>query len=66
MFYHYKPKGIDAEEELVRCRCIAEFRVSRSKLKEIVKDINDNIRYVRGNLKRNRQNIYQEKLPMYS
>ena len=66
LFYYYKPKGVDAEGELVKCRCIAEFRVSRSKLKEIVKDINDNIRHVRKNLGRRNQNVYQDKLPMYS
>ena len=65
LFYYYKTKGIDAEEELVRCKCIAEFRVSRSKLKEIVIDFNDNLRHVRKNIGRKGQNSYQDKLPMY-
>jgi hypothetical protein len=65
LFYHYKTNGIDIEEELVRCRCIAELRVSRTKLKQIVKDINENIKNSRRNVNGREINIFQEKLPMY-
>jgi hypothetical protein len=67
LFYYYKTNGIDCEGELVRCKCVGEFRVSRAKLKKINRDITSyNIRRLKSDFSRENQNFYQEKLPMYS
>jgi hypothetical protein len=67
LFYYYKTNGVDCEGELVRCRCVGEFRVSRAKLKKIIKDINsNNLRSLKSDFNRENRIFYQEKLPMYS
>ena len=39
-FVQLMPEGIDMEEEIIRCRCIAELRVSRKKFIPIAKELN--------------------------
>ena len=65
LFFYYKPDMISNEDGAIRCKCIAEFRVSRSNFIPIAKDLYTKAR----NLRKYQTNKYdyenQEKLPMY-
>ncbi|MBN1861613.1 MAG: hypothetical protein JW840_09160 [Candidatus Thermoplasmatota archaeon] len=39
LFYYYKPDRDNGEDDIIRCKCIAEFRVSPSHFITIAKDI---------------------------
>lgn len=43
LFYHVKPEGFDPEDETVRCKGVAEFRISRSRYDTIAKDMSRTI-----------------------
>ena len=40
LFFYLKPESNHDEDGIARCRCVAEFRVSRSKFMDISRDIN--------------------------
>ena len=65
LFYHYKPDGIDLDEEKIRCKGIAEFRTSRSTFNEIAKNFKTNIETLDKNQRRIDEYIIMEKNPMY-
>lgn len=44
LFYHFKPKGIDVEGEIIRCKCVVEFRISRHKFLPVAKHISEKAR----------------------
>ena len=39
-FFYLIPGGIDVEEERIRCKCVAEFRVSRKNFMPIAREMN--------------------------
>ena len=40
LFFYLKPESNHDEDGIARCRCVSEFRVSRSKFMDISRDIN--------------------------
>lgn len=40
LFFYFNPTVTPLEDELVQCKCVAEFRASRTRFLEIVKNIN--------------------------
>ena len=40
LFFYLKPESNHDEDGIARCKCVAEFRVSRSKFMDISRDIN--------------------------
>jgi len=40
LFFHVKSDSNHDEDDIPRCKCVAEFRVSRSKFMDISRDIN--------------------------
>ena len=38
LFYHHKPEGINFKEEVIRCKAVAEMRISRSKFNNITRN----------------------------
>lgn len=66
LFYHHKPNGIDLKDEVVRCKCVSEFRISRSSFLPMTMNFN---RKAKSLLTRQTKipdyNNNQQKLPMY-
>jgi hypothetical protein len=44
LFFYVKPESNHDEDGVARCRCVAEFRVSRSRFMNISRDINIKVR----------------------
>ena len=40
LFFYIKPDSNHNEDGIARCKCVAEFRVSRSRFMDISRDIN--------------------------
>ena len=40
LFFYLKPESNHDEDGIARCKCVAEFRVSRSRFMDISRDIN--------------------------
>ena len=40
LFFYVKPESDHDEDNIQRCKCVAEFRVSRSRFMDIARDIN--------------------------
>ncbi len=40
LFFYIKPDSNHSEDGVARCKCVAEFRVSRSRFMDISRDIN--------------------------
>ncbi len=40
LFFYVKPESNHDEDGVPRCKCVAEFRVSRSRFMDISRDIN--------------------------
>ena len=57
LFYHYKPKGVDVEDEIIKCKCVVEFRISRHKFLPVAKHISE---------KANTLKFFQRKLSEYA
>ena len=65
LFYHHKPNGIDLKDEVVRCKCVSEFRISRSSFLPMTMNFN---RKAKSLLTRQTKILDygdQQKLPMY-
>jgi len=43
LFYLIKPDGIDTNDETIKCKGIAEFRIPKSRYKSITKDMLKNL-----------------------
>lgn len=66
LFYYHKPDGMDVEEEVIKCKGVAEFRTSKNTFKEIVKDVNEKYKLINKNQKKIDDYFSQEKLPMFA
>jgi len=66
LFYYYKPDGIDIEDEIIYCKGIAEFRISKKNFYTIVKNLNGNLNKLIKHQKKIDNYFYQDRLPMYS
>ncbi len=66
LFFYYKPDMISEEDGAIRCKCIAEFRVSRSNFIPIAKDLYKKARSLRTHHARISDHINWEKLSMYA
>ena len=64
LFYYHKPDGVDAEEEVIRCKGVAEFRTSKSTFKEIVRDVNEKFKQIKNQKKID--DYVSEKSPMFA
>ena len=64
LFYYHKPDGVDAEEEVIRCKGVAEFRTSKSTFKEIVRDVNEKFKQIKNQKKID--DYASEKSPMFA
>lgn len=52
LFYYHKPGGVDVDEEIIRCKGVAEFRTSKNTFREIVKNVNKKYKSISLNQKK--------------
>ena len=46
LFFYVKPESNHDEDGIPRCKCVAEFRVSRSRFMDISRDINIKVKNI--------------------
>ena len=49
LFYHIKPNGVDPEDETIKCKGVAELRISRSRYNTIAKDMGKSLSFYNTN-----------------
>lgn len=49
LFYHIKPNGVDPEDETIKCKGVAELRISRSRYNTITKDMGKSLTFYNTN-----------------
>jgi len=65
LFYHHKPNGIDLKDEVIRCKCVSELRITRSSFLPMTMNLN---RMAKSLVTRQTKIVdcaNQQKLPMY-
>ena len=65
LFYHHKPDGVDYEDEIIKCRGIAEFRTTKKTFNYMIKYLNSNWNSILRSNKKNDSRFHQERLPMF-
>ena len=65
LFYYWKPDGVDVEEEVIKCKGFAEFRMSPTNFKQIVKYLNKKYDKIKRNKKINMEDIIDRYIEMY-
>ena len=66
LFYHHKPNGIDLKEEVVRCKCVSELRISRSSFLPMTMNFNRKAKSLLTRQTKIPDFDNQQKLPMYA
>ena len=51
LFFYVKPESNHDEDGIARCKCVAEFRVSRSKFMDISRDINVKVKDIQRKIR---------------
>jgi hypothetical protein len=65
LFYYYKPDRNNGEDDVIRCKCIAEFRASRSHFISIMKSLRNKEQKLIAHQGTQREWKSQEQLPMF-
>ncbi|MBN1860394.1 MAG: hypothetical protein JW840_02910 [Candidatus Thermoplasmatota archaeon] len=64
-FYYYKPESTVGEDEVVRCKCVAELRTSRSHFISMMSKLHSKELNLTEQQKIFRETETQEQLPMF-
>ena len=51
LFFYVKPESNHDEDGIARCKCVAEFRVSRSMFMDIARDINVKVKDIQRKIR---------------
>ena len=65
LFYHHKPNGIDFEDEVIKCRGIAECRTTKRTFNNIIKYLTSNWKIINRSLEKTDNNFQWDILPMF-
>lgn len=65
LFYYYKSDGNNGEDDVIRCKCVAEFRASRSHFISMMKSLHSKEKNLNVHKKTLREWATQEQLPMF-